>query len=152
MSTTLFARLGALFFAIWGVFHVYVAWQICTLALTQNGIAQVRTLQLAAYMLTIALFAVVIALWRNWRNDRLGYWLNLWVVSWADIIWVLVVVLPGYVPLARGLIAPAFWLAGHHAGATSSRRSGVTPQAGLAGGMVGAAALQRKRPPGRRAG
>ncbi len=88
MSTTLFARLGALFFAIWGVFHVYVAWQICTLALTQNGIAQGRTLQLAAYMLTIALFAVVIALWRNWRNDRLGYWLNLWVVSWADIIWV----------------------------------------------------------------
>ncbi len=112
MSTTLFARLGALFFAIWGVFHVYVAWQICTLALTQNGIAQGRTLQLAAYMLTIALFAVVIALWRNWRNDRLGYWLNLWVVSWADIIWVLVVVLPGYVPLARGLIAPAFWLSG----------------------------------------
>src|SRR6267143_5598317 len=112
MSTTLFARLGALFFAIWGVFHVYVAWQIYTLALTQNGIAQGRTLQLAAYMLTIALFAVVIALWRNWRNDRLGYWLNLWVVSWADIIWVLVVVLPGYVPLARGPIAPAFWLAG----------------------------------------
>ena len=112
MSTTLFARLGALFFAIWGVFHVYVAWQICTLALTQNGIAQGRTLQLAAYMLTIALFAVVIALWRNWRNDRLGYWLNLWVVSWADIIWVLVVVLPGYVPLARGMIPPAFWLAG----------------------------------------
>jgi len=46
------------------------------------------------------------------RNDRLGYWLNLSVVSWADIIWVLVVVLPGYVPLARGMIPPAFWLAG----------------------------------------
>ena len=81
MSPTLFARLGALFFAIWGVFHVYVAWQIYTLALTQNGIAQGRTLQLAAYMLTIALFA-------------------------------------------RGGAV-------HHAGATSSRRSGVTPQAGL---------------------
>jgi|HubBroStandDraft_6_1064221.scaffolds.fasta_scaffold386960_2 hypothetical protein len=52
MSTTLFARLGALFFAIWGVFHVYVAWH--TLALAQNGIAQGRTLQFAAYMLTIA--------------------------------------------------------------------------------------------------
>jgi hypothetical protein len=63
-------------------------------------------------MLTIALFAIVVALWCNWRNDRLGYWLNLAVVSWADIVWVLVVVLPGYVPLARGLITPAFWLAG----------------------------------------
>jgi hypothetical protein len=112
MSTTLLARVGAFFFAAWGVFHVYVAWQIYALALTQSGTAQGRTLQLAAYMLTIALFAIVIALWRNWRNDRLGYWLNLAVVSWADIIWILVVVLPGYVPLARGLIPPAFWLAG----------------------------------------
>jgi hypothetical protein len=43
-------------------------------------------------MLAIALFAIAIALW---RNDRLGYWLNLSVVSGADIIWVLVVVLPG---------------------------------------------------------
>ena len=66
---------------------------------------------IAAYMLTIALFAIVVALWCNWRNDRLGYWLNLAVVSWADIVWVLVVVLPGYVPLARGLIPPAFRLA-----------------------------------------
>ena len=112
MPTMLLARLGALLFAAWGVFHVYVAWQICALALTQSGIAQGRTLQLAAYMLTIALFAVVIALWRNWRNDRLGYWFNLAVMGWADIIWVLVVVLPGYVPLVRGLIPPAFWLAG----------------------------------------
>ena len=53
-------------------------------------------MQFAAYMLAIALFAIAIALW---RNDRLGYWLNLSVVSGADIIWVLVVVLPGYVPL-----------------------------------------------------
>ena len=60
--------------------------------MTQTGITQGRTLQLAAYMLAIALFAIAIALW---RNDRLGYWLNLSVVSGADIIWVLVVVLPG---------------------------------------------------------
>lgn len=112
MSTTLYARLGAVFFFVWGAFHIYVAWQIYALALTQGGIAQGRTLQLATYMLTIALFAIVIAVWRNWRNDRLGYWLNVSVVSWADIIWVLVVVLPGYVPLARGLVPPAFWLAG----------------------------------------
>jgi hypothetical protein len=44
------------------------------LALTQTGITQGRSLQLAAYMLAIALFAIAIALW---RNDRLGYWLNL---------------------------------------------------------------------------
>ncbi len=107
----IFARLGAILYTAWGVFHVYVAWQIYTLGLTEQGIAQGRLFQLAAYMLTISLFAIVVAVTRNWRNDNLGYWLNIVVVSWADIIWVLVVVLPGYVPMARGLIPPAVWVA-----------------------------------------
>jgi hypothetical protein len=106
----IFAWLGAAFYTIWGVFHVYVAWQIYTLGATEQGLAQGRLFQMAAYMLCIALFAISIALTRNWRNDRLGYWLNLAVVSWADGVWVLVVVLPGYVPMARGLIPPAFWV------------------------------------------
>lgn len=110
--TNIFAKAGAVAYAVWGIFHIYVAWQIYTLGMTEQGIAQARLLQLAAYMLTIALFAVVVAVTRNWRNDRIGYWLNLGVVSWADIIWVLVVVLPGYVPLGRGLIPPAIWVIG----------------------------------------
>jgi hypothetical protein len=108
--TIIFARLGAGFYVAWGMFHVYVAWQIYTLGATEQGIAQGRLFQMAAYMLTIALFAIGIAITRNWRNDKLGYWLNLAVVSWADSIWVLVVVIPGYVPFARGLIPPAIWL------------------------------------------
>lgn len=110
MTTKLYARLGAALYAGWGIFHIYVAWQIYALANTQDDIAQGRMLQLAAYMLSIALFAIAIAVWRNWRNDPLGYWLNLAVVSWADVIWILVVVLPGYVPFARGLVPPAIWL------------------------------------------
>jgi len=109
--TKTYARLGAACYVAWGVFHVYVAWQIYVLALPLSGIAQGRMLQLAAYMLSIALFAIAMALWRVWRNDRLGYWLNLIVVGWADIVWVLVVVLPGYVPLGRGLIPPAIFVA-----------------------------------------
>ena len=107
----IFARIGAILYAIWGAFHVYVAWQIYTLGATEQGITQGPLYQMAAYMLTISLFAIVVALTRNWRNDKLGYWLNLAVVSWADLTWVLVVVLPGYVPLARGLIPPAIWVA-----------------------------------------
>ncbi len=110
--TKLCARLGAACYVAWGLFHVYVAWQIYMLAQPLSGIAQGRMLQLAGYMLTIALFAIAIALWRVWRNDRLGYWLALAVVGWADVIWVLVVVLPGFVPLGRGLIPPAIFVAG----------------------------------------
>lgn len=106
----LFARLGATLYVCWGVFHLYVAYQIYELATTETGIAQGRLLQLAAYILAISLFAIFVAVLRNWRNDTSGYWLNLTIVGTADIIWVLVVVFPGYVPLLRGLVPPLIYL------------------------------------------
>ncbi|GFE77212.1 hypothetical protein [Novosphingobium sp. TCA1] len=106
------ARFGALCYAAWGVFHCKVALDIWRLGAAQRDLAQGRLYQLAAYMLTIALFVLVVGLWRNWRNDRLGYWLNLVVAGWADSIWVAVVVLPGYVDPIRGFVPPAIFLAG----------------------------------------
>jgi hypothetical protein len=57
-------------------------------------------------MLTIALFVVGVALLLNWKDNRVGYWLNLCVAGWADLIWVAVVVAPSYVGLVRGLVPP----------------------------------------------
>jgi hypothetical protein len=105
------ARLGALFYVAWGLFHVGVAHDIYLLGVVQTGITQGRIFQLSAYMLSIAVFAICVAAAGNWRNSRLAFWLNLCVVGWADSVWVIVVVLPGYVPLARGLIPPAIFLA-----------------------------------------
>jgi len=105
------ARLGALFYVAWGLFHVSVAHDIYRLGAAQTGIVQGRLFQLAAYMLSIALFAIGVSVVGNWRNSRLGYWLNLCVIGWADSVWVIVVVVPGYVPLARGLIPPAIYVA-----------------------------------------
>lgn len=107
---TALARIGALLYAAWGIFHVRVAWDIYLLGRTQMGIAQGRLFQLAAYMLTIALFVIGVGLVLNWRNDQRGYWLNLCVAGWADSIWVAVVVLPGYVGLVRGLVPPAIFI------------------------------------------
>lgn len=101
---------SAVLYVAWGAFHIYVAWQIYDLAWTTSGLAQGRLLQLAAYMLSISLFSIVVALWRVWRTDPIGIWMNLAVVGWADAIWVLAVVLPGYVPLVRGLIPPAVFV------------------------------------------
>lgn len=86
-----------------------MAWDIAKLGLTEPGLTQGRIYQLAAYMLTIALFVIGVALLRNWRNDRLGFWLNVTVAGWADAIWVLVVVLPGYVDPIRGFVPPAIF-------------------------------------------
>jgi hypothetical protein len=106
------ARAGAICYIAWGLFHVNVAHDIYVLASAQNGLVQGRLYQLAAYMLTIALFVAAVGLFGNWRNRRMAYWLNLCVGGWADGIWVLVVVLPGYVPLVRGLVPPAIFVAG----------------------------------------
>ena len=109
---SLYARLGALCYIAWGVFHVKVAWDIAKLGLAQSGITQGRLYQLAAYMLTISLFVIVVALWRNWKNDKMGFWLNMCVAGWADAIWVCVVVIPGYVDAVRGLVPPAVFVLG----------------------------------------
>jgi hypothetical protein len=55
-------------------------------------------------------FAICGAAAGNWRNSPVAFWLNLCVVEWADSVWVIVVALPGYVPLARGLIPPVIVL------------------------------------------
>jgi hypothetical protein len=99
------ARIGALCYIAWGLFRV--AHEINTLGAAQSGIAQGRLFQLAAYMLCIALFAIAISAAGNWRNEVRSQWLNLIVIGWADLVWVLIVVLPGYVPLLRGLLPPA---------------------------------------------
>jgi hypothetical protein len=116
------ARIGALLYSAWGLFHIHVAWDIYELGTTQDGIARGRTFQLAAYMLTIAVFVVVIGLLLNWRNNRIGYWLNLCVAGWADSVWVFVVVLPGYVGFVRGFLPPAIFVAAAVATTIARRR------------------------------
>ena len=46
----------------------------------------------------------------NWKNSRLGYWLNLVVVSAADIGFIVTVLMPGYVPLVPGALGPFLWV------------------------------------------
>ncbi len=112
LANRLAALAGGACYVGWGVFHLGVARDIYQLGVSEHGIAQGRTFQLAGYMLCIALFAIAVAVWGNWRNDRRAYWLNLIVIGWADAVWVAVVVLPGYVPLLRGLTPPFVYLAG----------------------------------------
>ena len=63
----------------------------------EPGLVQGKINQGAWDLLFFALFAIVIAVLYNWKNDPLGYWLNLIVVSAADIGFIIFVLLPGYV-------------------------------------------------------
>ena len=57
-----------------------------------------------------ALASFVIAVVYNWKNSRLGYWLNLIVVSVADIGFVIFVLLPVHVAFFPGILGPVFWI------------------------------------------
>ncbi len=107
----LFAKLGAITYVLWGLLHIEAARKVYLLSQSlEPGILQGRIYQDAWNLLFFALFGIIVAIFLNWKNSRLGYWLNLIVVSAADIGFILFVLIPGYVPLVPGGLGPLLWI------------------------------------------
>jgi hypothetical protein len=91
--------------------HIQAARFVFMLGQTlEPGMVQGRIYQDAWNLLFFALFGVVVAVTLNWRNSRLGYWLNLVVVSAGDIGFIITILVPGYIPLLPGGIGPLLWI------------------------------------------
>ena len=106
-----FSKLGSITYVLWGVLHIVVASKVYELGQTlDTDIVQARIFQDAWSLLFFAIFAIMIGVFFNWKNDRFGYWLNLIVVSVADIGYLLFILVPGYVPIIPGVIGPALWV------------------------------------------
>ena len=106
-----FAKLGAITYVLWGLLHIEAARRVYMLGQSLDpGMVQGRIFQGAWNLLFFALFGIVVAVILNWRNSRLGYWLNLVVVSAGDIGFILFVIIPGYVPLVPGGLGPLLWV------------------------------------------
>jgi len=107
----LFAKLGAISYLLWGILHIEAARKVYQLGqILDPGMVQGRIFQDAWNLLFFALFGSVVAITLNWNNSRLGYWLNLIMVSAADLGFILFVLIPGYLPLMPGAIGPLLWL------------------------------------------
>ena len=110
MSRT-FARLGAITYVLWGLLHIIAAQKVYQLGQSlEPGMVQGRVFQDAWNLLFFALFGIAVAVFLNWKNSRLGYWLNLVVVSAGDIGYVLFLLLPGYIPWVPGGLGPLLWV------------------------------------------
>jgi len=125
-------KIGAVLYALWGILHVLsgigflygiskagAAGAIGLLGNPDNVIPQNFTgvalglLTQHSWNLVIAgLFAFAIAVTMNWRNSRLGYWLNLYVIGAFDLAFIFAVVLPGYTSVMTGWLGPALWVLG----------------------------------------
>jgi hypothetical protein len=113
-------KLGAVFYILWGFLHTGLGFAILYRLSTKGGTAGLALIGSAvpladlppnlsgvaagvigqhAWNLTVfGLFSVVIGIVFNWRNSRVGYWLNMTLVSAADLgflagptLWVLAV-------------------------------------------------------------
>ncbi len=107
----LFAKLGAVTYVLWGLLHIQAARLVYGLGQTlEPGMIQGRIFQDAWNLLFFALFGIVVAIFLNWKNSLLGYWINLVVVSAADLGFIVAILVPGYVPLVPGVLGPLLWL------------------------------------------
>ena len=105
------AKLGAVTYVLWGLLHIQAARLVYMLGNSlEPGMVQGRVFQDGFNLLFFALFGIVVAVMFNWKNSRLGYWLNLVVVSAADIGFIVYVLMPGYVPLVPGGLGPLLWV------------------------------------------
>lgn len=112
-SAITISRIGAIFYIIWGLLHFNAAYEVYQLgALQSPAMVQGRLYQNAWNLAFFALAAIIVGVWLNWRNDRLGFWLNLLIVSVTDLGFVLFVLLPGHLPLIPGIVGPVFWILG----------------------------------------
>ncbi len=105
-----FAKIGAVTYVLWGLLHIQAARLVYVLGQSiEPGIIQGRVYQDAWNLLFFALFGIVVAVTLNWKNSRLGYWLNLVVISVGDIGFIITIMVPGYIPLMPGGLGPLLW-------------------------------------------
>lgn len=106
-------KIGAALYFIWGLLHLKAAYSVYQLGSSlEAGMVQGRIFQDAWNLLFFALVGITVAVVFNWKNSRLGYWINLITVSVTDIGFILFVLMPGYLPIFPGILGPVFWVLG----------------------------------------
>ncbi len=101
-------RLGAICYVLWGILHIFAAYISYQLALGEPaGFSQGKLFQNAWSLASISVLCIFVAAVWNWRNGRIGYWLNLLTVSVTDIGFLVLIYAPGY---STDLLGPALWL------------------------------------------
>lgn len=107
----IYARSGAVVYVLWGILHLEAARRVYALGQTLDpGMVQARIFQDSWNLLFFALFGIVVAMVYNWKNSRMGFWLNATVISAGDIGFILALLIPGYLPWVPAGLGPLLWI------------------------------------------
>ena len=104
-------KIGAVLYLLWGLLHVKASVVTYQLGMTlEPGIVQGRVYQDAWNLAFFAIAVSVIAVLLNWRNSRLGFWLNIGLATVTDLGFIIHVLVPGYIPIVPGIAGPVLWV------------------------------------------
>ena len=125
-------KIGAVFYILWGIFHAYIgilllekvfsegtpgALAAIGNALPASQIPQINSPVMngvighyAWNLLWFGAYAIILAVFMNWKNSRVGYWFNLVVVSLTDLGFIFGILVPGFITAAAGVPGPVLWI------------------------------------------
>ncbi|SMD36305.1 hypothetical protein SAMN04488029_2820 [Reichenbachiella faecimaris] len=132
-TSNAFAKVGASSYALWGGLNILagvmllgqaragelkdyfynVAPNINTDSLINGYDAVGAVAQFHAYNLVwIGLVSLFVAVRFNWKNERVGFWINLILGGFTVLGFSLFLFLPDKMPITSGMLIPLLWLVG----------------------------------------
>ncbi|MDA0734063.1 MAG: hypothetical protein O2909_10760 [Chloroflexi bacterium] len=121
-------KIGAIFYALWGILHIVGGAVIlaadATTQVAMFGSATANTeaiqdpgpivhaaLSFHAYnLMWMGLLSLVIAVVLNWKNSPTGYWINLVITGAADIGLIVFLLAPRHMAILDGIPGPTLWV------------------------------------------
>lgn len=103
-------RLGAIFYVLWGVWHLQVVYNLYNSATSLQEPTRARLSQGAFHILAFVLCAIFVGIFLNWKNSRTGYWINLLAIAWTEI-GLFFIIFPSLPTLPPSIfVGPVLWI------------------------------------------
>jgi hypothetical protein len=105
------ALLGTVCYLVWGALHIQAGIGVVRLGenLHEHGMVQGRIYQDGWTLLVVAAVVMITALFSVLRAWKTCFWLNLGLASATDIMFVVFILVPGYLPVWPGIEGPLAW-------------------------------------------
>jgi hypothetical protein len=111
-TTGIAAKIGAAFYIMWGILHIYVGVLVLGKLLAQGlpvGTDAGRGVMYFWLVILVGVQVILVSIFLNWRNDRAGYWINAWTSTAGDLGLVVFMMVPGNLSFTQGISGPILW-------------------------------------------